>query len=162
MKIIYTYINTPLCKILLTAQGQSLTGIYLDGQKYMPAIDTSWEHQPDAQVFKTTEKQLLEYCSGTRTSFSIPYQFAAGTQFQQQVWSGIATIPFGKTVSYKELAERIGRPVNSVRAVGSATGKNPLTLLVPCHRVVGSNGSLTGFAAGLNCKKQLLDLEKNR
>lgn len=104
------------------------------------------------------ETQLREYFAGTRTTFSLPLEFA-GTPFQQQVWGALATIPFGETRSYLDLAVQIGKP-KAVRAVGAANGRNPLSIVIPCHRVIGRNGSLTGFAGGLAAKAILLNLEQ--
>ncbi len=161
MTPIYTHITTPIGQLLLLSDNQFLTGLYVTGQKYLPTIDASWQHKPEAEIFKTAEKQLLEYCNGQRTNLTIPYRFATGTLFQQQIWSSIANVPFGKTISYQELSLAAGRSAHSVRAVAAATGRNPLLLIIPCHRIIGSDGSLTGFAAGLDCKKTLLSLERN-
>ena len=104
-------------------------------------------------------KQLEEYWSGNRTEFDLPFDLK-GTAFQRSVWAALQEIPYGKTCSYSQLTERLGRP-SAVRAVANAIGKNPCLILIPCHRVLGKNGSLTGFSGGLELKKQLLNLEAN-
>ena len=109
-------------------------------------------------LLATTAQQLCEYFSGTRTYFDVALD-PIGTEFQLDAWQALRAIPFGKTVSYAEQAAKIGRP-KAVRAVGAANGKNPISIIVPCHRVIGSNGSLTGFAAGVDAKRWLLDHEK--
>ncbi|MFT4060198.1 MAG: methylated-DNA--[protein]-cysteine S-methyltransferase [Legionella sp.] len=107
-----------------------------------------------------TEKQLNDYFSGTRTQFSLKLDFG-GTQFQQKVWHALTSIPFGETRSYQQIAQQIGHP-KAVRAVGAANGKNPISIVAPCHRVIGANGKLTGFAGGLTIKAYLLNMEKTR
>lgn len=104
-----------------------------------------------------TEQQLNEYFSGTRKTFTIPLH-PIGTEFQKQVWTALTSIPYGETRTYAQLASQIGNP-KAVRAVGAANGKNPLSIIVPCHRVIGSSGNLTGFAGGLDAKATLLSLE---
>jgi len=108
-------------------------------------------------VLLETEQQLNDYFAGKRKKFSIKFDFA-GTDFQKKVWETLAAIPFGETPSYGEIARRIGRP-DAARAVGAAIGRNPISIAVPCHRVIGSNGKLTGFAGGLHTKASLLSLE---
>lgn len=103
--------------------------------------------------------QLQEYFAGKRTAFSLPYKFS-GTEFQQQVWAQIAKIPYGQTVTYKDIAQAIGKP-RAFQATGRAVGANPLAIIIPCHRVVGSSGDLTGYAFGLEMKKSLLKLESS-
>ena len=115
------------------------------------------QHQPASLSDKVCH-QLQEYFAGKRTEFSLPYQLS-GTAFQQQVWAQIAKIPYGQTITYKDIAQAIGKP-RAFQATGRAVGANPLAIIVPCHRVVGSNGELTGYAFGLEIKKSLLNLEK--
>ena len=120
----------------------------------VPKADTVSQPTPlSAEVYR----QLQEYFSGKRTVFTIPYAFQ-GTSFQQAVWAQIAKIPYGRTVTYKDIAQAIGKP-RAFQATGRAVGANPLAILIPCHRVVGSNGEMTGYAYGLEMKKTLLDLE---
>ncbi len=111
----------------------------------------------DHPVLVETARQLNAYFAGTLTRFTVPLDFR-GTDFQKQVWAALLTIPFGETRSYAQVAHQIGRPA-AVRAVGAANGRNPISIIAPCHRVVGSNGALTGFAGGLDAKRTLLDLE---
>jgi len=114
--------------------------------------------QPDHPVLLATEKQLHEYFAGRRREFTVPLAFG-GTKFQNQVWRALLSIPFGETRTYTEIARQIGKPA-AVRAVGAANGRNPISIIAPCHRVIGSNGKLTGFAGGLKAKAHLLALEK--
>ncbi len=143
---------------MLLSDAQSLIGLYLVKQKYMPVLDKSWYYSSKLPVFLSTYIQLTEYISGIRQRFDISYQLA-GTDFQQRVWSTVSTISYGETVSYQEIANMISYP-KAVRAVATAVGRNPLLLIVPCHRVVGSDGSLTGYTAGLKLKNSLLVLER--
>lgn len=145
-------------RVLLTASDQGLAGCYFIGQKYMPDIAPQWQHAPAHDILQNAARQLNDYAAGHLQSFELPFAFAQGTEFQQRVWQAIAAIPYGETITYGELARRVGAP-NSVRAAGAATGRNPISVIVPCHRVLGANGSLTGYAGGLDRKKALLTLE---
>jgi methylated-DNA-[protein]-cysteine S-methyltransferase len=116
------------------------------------------EEAPEHPVLAEAERQIQEYFAGERTSFSVPLDFR-GTDFQKSVWAALLTIPFGETRSYSEIARQIGRPGAS-RAVGAANGRNPLSIVAPCHRVIGTNGALTGFAGGLAAKEALLGMER--
>lgn len=113
----------------------------------------------DHPILEETEAQLKAYFAGELEKFSLPLDFA-GTEFQKKVWKALLTIPFGQTRSYQQIAQQIGHP-KAVRAVGAANGKNPISIVVPCHRVIGANGKLTGFAGGLPIKKYLLDIEQH-
>ena len=113
---------------------------------------------PQHPVLLETERQLAEYFAGTRKAFSLPLDFA-GTEFQRSVWAALLTIPYGETRSYGQIARQIGRP-KAVRAVGAANGRNPLSIVAPCHRVIGASGELTGYAAGVLRKKRLLEHER--
>lgn len=147
---------TPLGPLLLAADGEALAGAWFAGQKHFP--DTQHWRQDDCQgVLKLAAEQLNEYFAGTRQQFSLPLA-PAGTAFQQQVWQALRTIAYGQTLSYGQLAQAIGRP-SAVRAVAAANGRNPLSVIVPCHRVIGANGQLTGYAGGLERKQALLHLE---
>lgn len=152
----YTEIDSPLGPILLVSDGTALTGFYFIGQKYAPVTDP-WRRDPGLNLFRDAEAQIAAYLSGRRRTFDVPIRFE-GTPFQLRVWQAIAAIPFGQTQSYSALAERIGAP-SSMRAVGAATGRNPISLIVPCHRVVGRDGALTGYAGGLDRKRALLNFE---
>ncbi|MBW0001738.1 MAG: methylated-DNA--[protein]-cysteine S-methyltransferase [Verrucomicrobia bacterium] len=152
----FTILPSPLGDLLLVADETHLRGVYFAGEKHAPPT-RGWEHNPDQAVLKQTACELAEYFSGSRTAFSVPLRYE-GTSFQQAIWRQISAIPFGRTISYSELAQRAGAP-NAPRAAGTATGQNPLSILVPCHRVVGSNGGMHGYAGGLDRKRRLLQLE---
>jgi methylated-DNA-[protein]-cysteine S-methyltransferase len=154
---IYTNIESPLGRILLVSDGTALTGAYFSGQKYEPTPDSDWRPDPDLKVLRKSGLQLLEYFAGDRRVFNIPVRLQ-GTPFQMEVWKAISDIPLGETKTYGELAKRINR-TTAVRAVGAAVGRNPISMIVPCHRVIGQDGSLTGYAGGLERKRALLSLE---
>ena len=151
----YDYLETPHGRMLLVGDEKGLRGAYFVGQKHYPAIDASW--QRDAGVLRRAKRELGEYFAGRRRRFELALA-AEGTPFQRAVWREIAKVASGETITYAELARRAGRP-GSARAAGAATGRNPLSVIVPCHRIVGSDGSLTGYAGGLSRKKALLALE---
>ena len=153
----FTHVDSPLGTMLLVSNGSSLTGLYFVGQKYVAQPAEDWIQTEVAQPFPDVKRQLAEYFAGERRTFDLPLSFE-GTPFQQRVWRAIAAIPHGQTISYGALARSVGTP-RSVRAAGAATGRNPISLVVPCHRVVGSDGSLTGYAGGLDRKRRLLALE---
>ncbi|MBQ4040890.1 MAG: methylated-DNA--[Oscillospiraceae bacterium] len=148
---IFTTIVSPIGILAIAADGEYLTNLVFG------------TCVPDAQkgsssVLDNAVSQLNEYFAGTRKSFDLPLKFD-GTEFQNRVWRELQNIPYGKTISYKELAEKTGN-IKACRAVGMANNKNPLPIIIPCHRVVGSNGKLTGYAGGLEVKKFLLELEQ--
>lgn len=149
-------IESPLGTIRLVAGGGALAGIYLETQPRDTAGDGP-EDRTDP-VLAGAARQLAEYFAGSRRAFALPLT-ARGTAFQRAVWSALAAIPFGETRTYGELAEALGRP-SAVRAVGGANARNPLSIVVPCHRVVGGDGSLTGYAGGLAAKEWLLAHER--
>jgi methylated-DNA-[protein]-cysteine S-methyltransferase len=153
---------SPLGTILLVADapGEALAGIYLERQKYFPDDAAAWNESPHVPVFRNAVAQLREYFAGTRTVFDLPLA-PEGTPFQRDVWTAIAAVPFGATITYGELARRCGRP-SAVRAAGAATGRNPLTIVIPCHRIVGGGGAMTGYAGGVDRKRALLTLEARR
>ncbi|HEX4349848.1 MAG TPA: methylated-DNA--[protein]-cysteine S-methyltransferase [Verrucomicrobiae bacterium] len=154
----YTILKTDLLgDLLLVASPGELTGVYFHGRKHAPAPQEDWKLDPRHPVLKQAVAELQEYFAGERKTFYVPLHFG-GTDFQHEIWRQIALIPFGETITYTELAERAGAP-DAVRAAGTATGQNPLSIIVPCHRVVGKNGKLTGFAGGLDRKKGLLEIE---
>ena len=154
----YTTFDSPLGQILLVSDGSLLTGAYFSCQKYEPEPGPGWHREPDLGIFQDASLQLHEYFAGRRRQFDIPLHLR-GTPFQMKVWNALLEIPLGSTVSYGELAGRIMRK-DAVRAVGAAVGRNPVSVIVPCHRVIGSGGSLTGYAGGLQRKRALLDLEE--
>lgn len=145
-------LSTPIGDLQLVSDGQSLVSIAFPGQHQQLGGDST----EDAILAKAA-KQLGEFFNGRRRHFDLPLT-ASGTQFQREVWSQLTAIPFGEVRSYRDIAAKIGRPT-AVRAVGAANGRNPLPIVVPCHRVIGADGSLTGFAGGLERKRQLLVLE---
>lgn len=149
--------ESPLGPMILVSDGKSLTGLYLEGQKHFPKNADAWVWGENLPLFEKARVQLAEYFAGERRSFDLPLE-PVGTPFQQRVWKELGAIPHGSTLAYSEIAHRMGRPT-AARAVGAAVGRNPLTILVPCHRVLGQNGSLTGFAGGLERKERLLELE---
>jgi methylated-DNA-[protein]-cysteine S-methyltransferase len=153
----YLWTPTPLGRLLLMARDEHLCGAWFDDQRYSPLIDAAWREERDDSLLKEAARQLDGYFSGARNGFDLPLE-PAGTPFQKRVWQAIAAIPYGETISYAALAVHAGRP-HAVRAAGAATGRNPLSIVVPCHRVVGSNGKLTGYAGGLERKQALLGLE---
>jgi methylated-DNA-[protein]-cysteine S-methyltransferase len=152
----FARIPTPAGTLFATAVEGAITGIYFEKQQYFPRMD-GWKEDPSAGPLPECARQIREYFDGERTEFDLPLA-PEGTDFQQRVWKQIARIPFGKTITYAELARRAGAE-GSARAAGAATGRNPITLVVPCHRVVGSDGSLTGYAGGLPRKTKLLEIE---
>jgi methylated-DNA-[protein]-cysteine S-methyltransferase len=154
-----TYVHTmasPLGELTLLSDGDALTGLYMPSSKGSPRDDPSWER--DAAPLQPVVDQLKAYFAGERRDFDLPLA-PSGTTFQQQVWSALREIPYGQTRSYRDIAEHIGSP-KAVRAVGLANGRNPISIVVPCHRVVGADGSLTGYGGGLHNKQLLLDLER--
>ena len=153
----YAHIRTPLGTLLATAEGNSLTGLYYEGGRHAPSASREWVEDPACPPLAACAKQVADYLDGGRRNFDLPLS-AAGTDFQRRVWEEIARVPYGKTITYAELAERAGSP-GSARAAGAATGRNPLSIIVPCHRVVGTSGALTGYAGGLDRKQRLLALE---
>jgi methylated-DNA-[protein]-cysteine S-methyltransferase len=152
----HTTIDSPLGDLLALSDGDHLTGLYLPDHKGGPTPDASWQ-EADA-LFVELRNQLTEYFAGERHEFDVPLRLV-GTPFQQQVWQQLTRIPYGTTITYAELARRIGSPAAS-RAVGAANGRNPISILVPCHRVVGSSGNLTGYAGGVDKKEWLLGMER--
>ena len=151
----YTTMDTPIGELTLVSDGDALTGLYMDMQRHRPPLDPASVR--DDAPFEDAARQIDEYMAGERTSFDLPLR-PAGTAFQLEVWRALTEIPFGETISYGELARRVGRPGAS-RAVGLANGRNPISIVVPCHRVVGASGSLTGYGGGLDRKRFLLALE---
>jgi methylated-DNA-[protein]-cysteine S-methyltransferase len=155
----YTYLKTRLGDLLLVATSTHLVGVYFPNHKHGPKLPEDWKSDSKHPILRPAGEEIQEYLKGKRTTFSVPISFE-GTGFQHKIWRQIALIPFGATISYSELAHRAKAP-KAVRAAGAATGRNPLSIIVPCHRVVGKNGSMTGFAGGLDRKKSLLAIEAN-
>ena len=153
--VYHTEIDSPLGPLLLAMDHGQLTNVCMFQQKRVANISS--QSISDKGPFDSIIKQLYEYFSGDRHDFEVPLRLD-GTPFQISVWNELRRIPFGSTTTYGEIASRIGNP-KAVRAVGLANGRNPLPIIVPCHRVIGSNGTLTGFGGGLENKMRLLDLE---
>jgi methylated-DNA-[protein]-cysteine S-methyltransferase len=149
---------SPLGTMRLVARGGALVGAYFDGQKYDAREGDDWREAPDDPVLREAARQFDDYFAGRRARFDLALE-PRGTPFQQRVWRAIAMVPAGETASYGEIARRLGCP-SSVRAVGAAIGRNPLIVVVPCHRIVGAGGALTGYAGGLDRKRALLELER--
>ena len=154
----YTYWDSPIQPLLLTSDGAALTGLFLVAHKHGPEVGADWVQSDEAAPFAEAKRQLAAYFAGQLTAFDLPLA-PAGTPFQRRVWDELRRVPHGQTVSYGELARRIGQP-NACRAVGLANGRNPLSIIVPCHRVVGANGKLIGYAGGMPRKEALLALER--
>ena len=152
---IYCYHETPIGKLLLAGDNEHLELLGFPSGSMKKRHDGSW--MKDEKPFRTTIKQLDEYFDGKRQDFDLPLR-PAGTEFQRQVWQALQQIPYGGTWSYGELAMHIGKP-NAFRAVGAANGMNPIPVIIPCHRVIGSNNKLTGFGGGLETKAFLINLE---
>lgn len=153
---IYCVIDSPVGKLLLAGSKQRLQLLSFQDGKHPTKLETSWIH--DERPFKETIRQLKAYFSGTLKKFTLKTA-PKGTPFQQQVWRALRTIPYGQTVSYGDIAKAIGNPKAS-RAVGAANGQNPISIIVPCHRVIGSTGKLVGYGGGLRIKETLLRLEE--
>ncbi len=153
----HALIDTPIGKLLLTTNGDALTGLYFDTARGWPRYALEGRLDAAAGVLPQAARQLEEYFAGERRDFDLPLQMH-GTEFQRQVWQLLRDIPYGVTCSYGELARR-GRNPTAFRAVGLANGRNPIAVIVPCHRVIGADGSLTGFGGGIDRKRWLLTHE---
>ena len=153
---VYTTVPSPIGDLVLTSDGSAITGVYMGEPPH--GIDPTWRQDP--APFTAAVEQLGAYFAGERESFDLDLA-PVGTPFQLAVWEALRTIPYGETRSYGELAAQIGRPGAS-RAVGAANGNNPLSIVVPCHRVIGADGSLTGFGGGLPRKQWLLSMERGQ
>ena len=151
------WVETPLGSVLVTCEGESLTGLrFADGAGPAPGGAAG----SDDAIVESARRQLGEYFAGLRTDFELELR-PAGTSFQLSVWAQLAAIPHGQVTTYREIAQRVGRP-RAVRAVGAAIGRNPIAIVIPCHRVIGSDGGLTGYAGGLARKRRLLAHERGR
>ncbi|ASU85580.1 cysteine methyltransferase [Nocardiopsis gilva YIM 90087] len=155
---LYTTRSSPIGDVLLTSDGGALTGLYMlpEPESGLKPIPSDWKHAPES--FRETVDQLDAYFAGELRDFDLPLA-PSGTDFQLRVWRELTTIPYGHTTSYGAIAEALGRPTAS-RAVGMANGRNPISIIVPCHRVIGANGALTGYGGGLPRKRHLLRLER--
>ncbi|GAC1374454.1 MAG: methylated-DNA--[protein]-cysteine S-methyltransferase [Aquirhabdus sp.] len=157
MSYVFKLIDSPVGTLTLVANGSNLAAILWEDDQPTRVRLGSMSADEDNTILLETERQLKEYFAGIRTHFDVPLEFK-GTDFQKQVWHALLTIPFGETRSYRDIAEQIGN-VKAVRAVGAANGRNPISIIAPCHRVIGASGDLTGFAGGLKAKEMLLLLE---
>ena len=154
-QMLYTTFDSPIGELLLVGDGSSLHGLHMQEGRTAIEVSSSWKRT--AEPFAAVRRQLDDYFAGRRTTFDVPLTMT-GSAFQRRVWSELRKIPYGESISYGELARRIGIPSAS-RAVGTANGLNPIAVIVPCHRVIGADGSLTGYGGGLERKRFLLDLE---
>lgn len=153
----YDIVDSPVGRLLLTGDSRALTGLYMmDSGGHPMAVEPGWARREDD--FAPAAAQLREYFAGERTEFDLPLA-PRGTPFQLAVWEELARIPYGKTVSYGDVALALGKSHLASRAVGLANGRNPISIIVPCHRVIGADGSLTGYGGGLPTKRWLLDHE---
>lgn len=153
--------QSPIGLLRLRGTERGLTGLFMEMHRHGPETNEQSGWKRDDNLFEAARAQLDDYFAGRRTTFdlAVDRDGLGGTPFQRRVWSELEKIPYGVTISYGELASRIGNP-NAVRAVGLANGRNPLSIVVPCHRVVGANGTLTGYGGGLERKRWLLDFER--
>ena len=156
MDVYYDYLDSPIGRLLLVMSGQGLRRVHFENSRHPFRLDPEWERGPGA--LHEARVQLKAYFAGKLKQFDLPLA-PEGSEFQQQVWLELLRIPYGATTSYGEIARRVGDPTAS-RAVGAANGQNPLAIIVPCHRVIGADGSLTGYGGGLPVKRFLLDLEQ--
>lgn len=156
--LFYTSIDSPIGELLLLGDDRALHGLYMQDGRKPARISPRWERS--AAPFTDVRAQLQEYFAGERVAFETQLEMD-GTRFELQVWRALTEIPYGETVSYGEIARRIGQP-SAARAVGLANGRNPIAVIVPCHRVIGANGTLTGYGGGLERKQLLLELERGQ
>jgi methylated-DNA-[protein]-cysteine S-methyltransferase len=154
----YSWFQSPVGKLLLAGTKAGLMLVSFSSGTRTKSADADWHE--DSAMFTDVVDQLKSYFAGERKAFDLPFVLE-GTEFQKKVWTALQDIPYGETVSYKALAQRVGSP-RAVRAVGAANGANPIPIIIPCHRVIGNDGSLTGFGGGLPLKKRLLELESRQ
>ena len=159
MKLAMQYMNSPVGRLRLIANEKALVAVLWENEQPKRIQLAELMVEPEHPVLLQVRQQLEEYFEGNRQRFDIPLDFA-GTEFQKLVWTELLKIPYGQTRSYGQIAQAIGRP-KAMRAVGAANGRNPISIIAPCHRVIGASGALTGFAGGLDNKTILLNLEKN-
>lgn len=160
MNTFTTRTASPLGELILACSDQGLCGVWFEGQRHGPqaSVVQGWQSAPDHPLLQATAAQLQDYFAGRRTVFDLPLDLSRGTAFQQTVWQALLAIAAGTHQSYGQLATRLNKP-QAVRAVGAAVGRTPVSIIVPCHRVLGSTGQLTGYAGGLERKRALLLLE---
>ncbi|MDX1932145.1 MAG: methylated-DNA--[protein]-cysteine S-methyltransferase [Capsulimonadales bacterium] len=160
MTTFYAYTESPIGRLLLTADEEALTGLYMNDSATALRTAPDAVERDDHPILAEARRQIAEYFTGSRRTFDLPLR-TEGTPFQRRVWEELKAIPYGETISYGELARRIGDP-NASRAVGMANGRNPISIIVPCHRVIGANQRLTGYGGGLERKATLLTLESGQ
>lgn len=153
----YARFDSPLGPLVAIADEERITHVDFVGARYAPPLAAGWVEDPRAPALAACGRQLAEYFAGARTAFDLPLA-PRGSGFQQRIWHEIARVPYGRTISYGELARRAGAP-GRARAAGAATGRNPVGVVIPCHRIVGADGGLAGYAGGLERKRRLLELE---
>ncbi|MFM2333242.1 MAG: hypothetical protein RIQ74_2085 [Pseudomonadota bacterium] len=158
MQLVYMYMDSPVGALKLVAHDQALVAVMWDNEDHKRVRLAELIEDRQHPMLLRVEKQLEQYFAGQRQQFDLPLDFQ-GTDFQQQVWQALLTIPYGEKRSYKDIAVQIGNE-KAVRAVGAANGRNPISIIAPCHRVIGSSGALVGFAGGLDKKQILLSLEQ--
>jgi methylated-DNA-[protein]-cysteine S-methyltransferase len=158
MQLSFVYMHTPVGQLKLVAHETALVAVLWQNENPKRVRLAELVEQPDHPILSAAQQQLSEYFAGARQQFDLPLDFE-GTSFQKQVWQALLAIPYGETRSYKQIAEQLGNP-KAVRAVGAANGKNPISIIAPCHRVIGSSGKLVGFAGGLANKDILLKIEQ--
>ena len=157
-QILYTTMASPIGELLLVGDGVTLSGLYMQDGRKPKRVSPDWTES--AAPFADVRAQLEEYFAGERTTFDVRLA-PEGAPFEREVWRALEEIPYGETVSYGEIARRVGQP-SAARAVGTANGRNPIAVIVPCHRVIGADGSLTGYGGGLERKRLLLELERGQ
>jgi methylated-DNA-[protein]-cysteine S-methyltransferase len=155
--IYYDQFDSPVGRLTVGTDGQAITALHIEGDRYFTAIPAGWLHDSAPPLLQQAAQELREYFAGRRRSFDLPLHLS-GTPFQKAVWQALQGIPAGSTTTYSEIAAGIGRPL-AVRAVGTAIGRNPACILIPCHRVLASHGGFGGYVAGIACKERLLRLE---
>lgn len=160
MQLVYMYMDSPVGALKLVAHDQALVAVMWDNEDHKRVRLAELVEDRQHPILHQVKQQLEQYFAGQRQQFDLPLDFQ-GTAFQQQVWQALLTIPYGETRSYKEIAVQLGNE-KAVRAVGAANGKNPISIIAPCHRVIGSSGALVGFAGGLDKKQILLGLEQGQ
>lgn len=152
--MLITEFPSPLGRLLAVSNGEAVTGLHFETERHPPRRDAAWRRDDDDALLGRLRQQLYEFWEGGRRVFDLPVA-PVGTPFQQAIWRAIAAVPFGEVITYGELARRVGSP-RGMRAAGLATGRNPISIVIPCHRIVGSRGALTGYGGGLDRKVWLL------
>ncbi|MDM1286906.1 methylated-DNA--[protein]-cysteine S-methyltransferase [Acinetobacter indicus] len=160
MKLAFMYMPSPVGRLKLVATDSALVAVIWDNENPKRVRQAELVEQLDHPILLDAQQQLNEYFQGQRQTFELPLDFE-GTEFQKKVWQALLNIPFGETRSYRQIAEQVGSP-KALRAVGAANGQNPISIIAPCHRVIGSGGKLVGFAGGLDNKEILLKLEQQQ